>query len=243
MSQNEAREERQPARNLTDQVCPFLGWYIDAETHHAYPSPANHCHTQEPPLSIDVAHQASTCLGHTWPSCPRYQLAQQQGVIQRPARISWLGHSAGRSRHAWRYGAFALLAVGLVAGLVLLILPQIRPEASSTPTSAVSYRQETAAAESTLAPNSPVPPTASPAATPTPTLPPAHGESSFLGADRRWCCTDTHHDGAGEPYTRGYTQLDGDQHAYGGAAPSHGDPNAQAEALDAHAGADAQARR
>ena len=73
MSENGKRESDPGNAKASTGVCPHLGWYVDAETHHAYASVANHCHTQDPPLTIELTYQTSTCLEGDWASCPRYK--------------------------------------------------------------------------------------------------------------------------------------------------------------------------
>ena len=127
-------------------VCPFLGWQVDAETHHAYPSAANQCHTQSPPLTVELAYQASTCLEGEWTACPRFKAAQTEGVVEKPTAIPWIGRSNGQSRRlpGWAIAGIALAAVALIAGLFLLFGPVTGLTGSATPTKAVALAQSTA---------------------------------------------------------------------------------------------------
>ncbi len=154
-------------------VCPFLGWQVDAETHHAYPSAANQCHTQSPPLSIELAYQASTCLEGEWAACPRFKATQSEGVVEKPTTISWIGRSKGQSRRlpGWAIAGMALAAVALIAGLFLFLGPATGLTGSATPTKAVALAQSTATSVSgkTSTEVSISTPAASPTSSPEPT--------------------------------------------------------------------------
>ena len=126
-------------------VCPHLGWYVDSETHHAYASAANHCHTQSPPLTIQTAYQTSTCLEGDWASCPRFKAAQTDGVVEKPAAIPWIGRGNGKGRRPprWAVAGIAVAAMALIIGLFLVLRPVAGLTGSATPTEAGSLAQST----------------------------------------------------------------------------------------------------
>lgn len=157
-----------PSATATGAVCPYLGWYVDAETHHAYPSLANHCHTQEPPLTIELAYQGSTCLEGEWMACPRYKAAVSEGVVQRAAPVPWLSRAGVRRLPTWAIATIAVAALVVIAGLFLALRPATSATVSPTPTVVVSSDQNTPV--SVLGPTATEP--ASPTPSPTPSLPP-----------------------------------------------------------------------
>lgn len=147
-------------------VCPYLGWYADPDTQHAYASVANHCHTEDPPLTIELSYQTSTCLKGGWTSCPRFKAAQGDDVVGQPAGIPRLG--AWPRLSGWAIAGAALVVIAVSVGLFLLFGP-FRGYGPFAPTEAVAVAPTapTAIQAATEEPTQAASPTASQTALPT----------------------------------------------------------------------------
>jgi len=84
--------------------CPYLGLNDDPDTALSYPSSWNYCFRARPPASVDISHQAETCLTCNHRNCPVF-LAERKSSL--PANLR--GKRAGGSR-IW----ILLLIIGLV---------------------------------------------------------------------------------------------------------------------------------
>ncbi len=171
MSENKGTETDLAESTAQNGVCPFLGWQVDAETHHAYPSAANQCHTQNPPLTVELAYQASTCLEGEWTACPRFKAAQSEGVLDKPAAMAWIGRPNGQSRKlpGWAIAGMGVAVVALIAGLFLILGPATGLTGSATPTKAAALAQSTATSVSSKTSTQVSKPVTSPTSTPEPT--------------------------------------------------------------------------
>lgn len=165
-------------------VCPHLGWYVDPETHHAYPSAANQCHTQYPPLTIELSHQSGYCLKGKWSACPRYRAAQSGSGLDEPIPMPVPGGPGGSRRlTSWAVVGGALVLVLILAGLFLVLSRRVGLGSPSTPDGGVSMTESTATVQ--LAPTdevrlaasetSPPVPSSTPGPTSSATLPPLAG--------------------------------------------------------------------
>ena len=185
MSENQDMGSNLGAGEAANGVCPHVGWYVDPETHHAYPSAANQCHTQSPPLTIELAFQASTCLGGRWTACPRFKAARTEGAAAQEAATLSIGRPNGPSRPlpGWAFAGMALAAIAILAVLFLIVFPMLglgSPSpltegigaAGSTPTASQASTEEPAPAASptalstTTAATSPTPPSTAAATQP-----------------------------------------------------------------------------
>jgi len=64
-------------------ACPYLGMVGDPNAHHSFPSRLHLCHAGEP-AHIGLGFQADYCLGGLYPSCARYQRAEEAAAAGRP---------------------------------------------------------------------------------------------------------------------------------------------------------------
>jgi LysM repeat protein len=68
---------------IAEGACPYLGMVGDANAHHSFPSRLHLCHAGEP-AHIGLGFQADYCLGGLYPSCARYQRAEEAAAAGRP---------------------------------------------------------------------------------------------------------------------------------------------------------------
>ena len=68
---------------IAEGACPYLGMVGDANAHHSFPSRLHLCHAGEP-AHIGLGFQADYCLGGLYPSCARYQRAQEAAATGTP---------------------------------------------------------------------------------------------------------------------------------------------------------------
>lgn len=68
---------------IAEGACPYLGMVGDANAHHSFPSRLHLCHAGEP-AHIGLGFQADYCLGGLYPSCARYQRAQEAAAAGTP---------------------------------------------------------------------------------------------------------------------------------------------------------------
>jgi LysM repeat protein len=69
---------------VADPVCPYLGMVGDRHGHHTFPSRLHLCHAGEP-AHIGLGFQADYCLGGGYPSCARFQRAEEAAAAERAA--------------------------------------------------------------------------------------------------------------------------------------------------------------
>lgn len=69
---------------VPDPICPYLGMVGDQNGHHSFPSRLHLCHAGEP-AHIGLGFQADYCLGGAYPSCARYQRAEEAAAAERAA--------------------------------------------------------------------------------------------------------------------------------------------------------------
>jgi LysM repeat protein len=72
------------ARAAADPICPYLGMVGDRNGHHSFPSRLHLCHAGEP-AHIGLGFQADYCLGGAYPSCARYQRAEEAAAAEAAA--------------------------------------------------------------------------------------------------------------------------------------------------------------
>jgi hypothetical protein len=99
-------------------ACAWLGLEDDPATHYSFPSGANECHTQSPPLSIGIDYQALTCLHGQWAVCPR--LAAAQKSAQGNAGNGIARHSTSYRRIQWAVTGVVVIAIMLATGFVFI---------------------------------------------------------------------------------------------------------------------------
>jgi hypothetical protein len=171
------------------EKCPYLWLYYDAEPLRDIPNAVNQCRAQDPPLSIELAYQASTCLGGDWRKCPRYQaalrriVAAEEDVAPAKGALPAEQAEAGGGPSIWLILANIVLAV-VVFGIVFFVLrPLVFPQATPTPTGTAvavttpnptpTWRPtQTPEPSRTPSPTPSAPPTATQTPTPTPTSTP-----------------------------------------------------------------------
>jgi LysM repeat protein len=64
-------------------ACPYLGMVGDPRSHHTFPSRLHLCQAGEP-AHIGLGFQADYCLGGLYPSCARYQRAEEAAAAGVP---------------------------------------------------------------------------------------------------------------------------------------------------------------
>jgi LysM repeat protein len=74
-------------------ACPYLGMVGDRNSHHSFPSRLHLCHAGEP-AHVGLGFQADYCLGGMYPSCARYQRAEEAAAAP-PAAGTGLAEPAG----------------------------------------------------------------------------------------------------------------------------------------------------
>ena len=67
-----------------DPICPYLGMVGDRNGHHSFPSRLHLCHAGEP-AHIGLGFQADYCLGGGYPSCARFQRAEEAAAADSAA--------------------------------------------------------------------------------------------------------------------------------------------------------------
>ena len=67
--------ESAPLAAVAQGTCPYLGMVGDRNGHHSFPSRLHLCHAGEP-AHIGLGFQAEYCLGGMYPSCARFQRAE-----------------------------------------------------------------------------------------------------------------------------------------------------------------------
>jgi hypothetical protein len=107
-----------PSTSSTPTACPYLGLTADASSHYAYPHEAHRCYAPKAATrSIDLEHQAATCLAADYAACPRYSAPPGPESAAPAAPVQAL--SPGREGVSpWRVGLGALASLALIAGLV-----------------------------------------------------------------------------------------------------------------------------
>ena len=68
---------------MAEGACPYLGMVGDPNSHHSFPSRLHLCHAGEP-AHIGLGFQADYCLGGLYPSCARYQRAEEAAAAGMP---------------------------------------------------------------------------------------------------------------------------------------------------------------
>ena len=68
---------------IAQGACPYLGMVGDSNAHHSFPSRLHLCHAGEP-AHIGLGFQADYCLGGLYPSCARYQRAEEAAAAGAP---------------------------------------------------------------------------------------------------------------------------------------------------------------
>jgi hypothetical protein len=68
---------------VAEGVCPYLGMVGDPNSHHSFPSRLHLCHAGEP-AHIGLGFQADYCLGGLYPSCARFQRAEEAAAAGMP---------------------------------------------------------------------------------------------------------------------------------------------------------------
>src|SRR4029077_13778770 len=68
---------------VADGPCPYLGMVGDRYGHRSFPSRLHLCHAGEP-AHIGLGFQADYCLGGLYPSCARYQRAEEAAAAGMP---------------------------------------------------------------------------------------------------------------------------------------------------------------
>ncbi len=116
--------------------CPFLGLPDDPVTRFSFPSEAHRCRATDRPRPIELGHQATFCLGGTYPECPRYRAA----AGQRPADT---GSPASRPTDA---AAIPADALPMATGVQTPVAPSILPIAPGVPLARVGLSQVAAPA-------------------------------------------------------------------------------------------------
>ncbi len=162
---------------MTGTTCPFLGLYNDGETRYGYPNLANYCHAQPSPFGVELAYQASTCLGESWSDCPRYLAVESgEGVAAAavPAPRERLQQRRPRPRRL-RWVAAAVVVAVVLGGLFFLFRSPIGTSQQATSVAAVAPSD---AATAALAPSATSTLQASPAPTATPSSSPVPPEPS-----------------------------------------------------------------
>lgn len=83
---------------VADTTCPYLGMVGDPASHHTFPSRLHLCMAGEP-AHIGLGFQADYCLGGAYPSCARYQRAQEAAAAEQaalgPAAVAGSATAAG----------------------------------------------------------------------------------------------------------------------------------------------------
>jgi LysM repeat protein len=75
---------------IAEGACPYLGMVGDPNAHHSFPSRLHLCHAGEP-AHIGLGFQADYCLGGLYPSCARYQRAEEAAAAGRPVVAAGAG--------------------------------------------------------------------------------------------------------------------------------------------------------
>ena len=68
---------------MAEGACPYLGMVGDANSHHTFPSRLHLCQAGEP-AHIGLGFQADYCLGGLFPSCARFQRAEEARAAGMP---------------------------------------------------------------------------------------------------------------------------------------------------------------
>ena len=68
---------------VAEGACPYLGMVGDPNSHHSFPSRLHLCHAGEP-AHIGLGFQADYCLGGLYPSCARFQRAEDASAAGMP---------------------------------------------------------------------------------------------------------------------------------------------------------------
>ena len=69
-------------------TCPLLGLPDDPVTRFSFPSVAHRCRATDRPRPIELGHQATFCLGGTYPECAWYRAAVASGARRKPGRVN-----------------------------------------------------------------------------------------------------------------------------------------------------------
>jgi len=118
---------------MAEGACPYLGMVGDPNAHHSFPSRLHLCHAGEP-AHIGLGFQADYCLGGLYPSCARYQRAEEAAAAGMPVAATAavagtaLASTGAASLPPGATTAGTGLAAASAAGLA------VPPPTSSTPT-------------------------------------------------------------------------------------------------------------
>ncbi len=118
---------------MAEGACPYLGMVGDPNSHHSFPSRLHLCHAGEP-AHIGLGFQADYCLGGLYPSCARYQRAEEAAAAGMPIAAT----AAVASAAVASTGAASLPPGATTVGTGLAAAsaggPATPPPTSSTPT-------------------------------------------------------------------------------------------------------------
>jgi hypothetical protein len=117
---------------LVRSACPCLGRCDDRHNYYGFPTDGNCCHTEQRPVPIDRAHQATACLGEGWVACPRYQVATAGGPSHEASVTPFLRRPRWIPRTPWIFIAAAAAAAMVILVLFLILRPE--SSAGETPT-------------------------------------------------------------------------------------------------------------
>jgi hypothetical protein len=112
---------------LVRNACPYLGRCDDRHSYYGFPTDGNCCHTEQRPVPIDRAHQATACLAEGWVDCPRYQVATAGGPSQEAPVPPFLKRPLSIPRTPW----IPIVAVAAAAVVILVLFLVLRPKSSA----------------------------------------------------------------------------------------------------------------
>lgn len=70
------------------RVCPFLGLPHDPASHYSFAELGHRCHAKQKAAPIELAYQASVCLGGRYERCARFMAAERHIPTWHPAAIT-----------------------------------------------------------------------------------------------------------------------------------------------------------
>jgi hypothetical protein len=156
------------------EKCPYLWLYYDVEPLRDIPNAVNQCRAQEPPLSIELSYQASTCLGGDWSKCPRYQaalrriIAEEDTAAPYPVVAPPAKESSRGGVPLWLIVGNVILAVAVFAIVFFVLRPLVFPPQAPTSTALPVVANPSVTHSATASPEPSLTPTLTPSPTPSP---------------------------------------------------------------------------